>query len=127
MKFTVDKQEKYTLLKLDEDKLDATIAPGLKSEFVNLSTQGVINIVLDLSATKYCDSSGLSAILTGNRICTENEGKLVLSSLQPMVQKLIELSQLHKILDILPTSNEAIEFITMTEIKKELGAEEGEA
>ncbi|MGW8123020.1 STAS domain-containing protein [Roseivirga echinicomitans] len=127
MKFTVDKQEKYTLIKLDEDKLDSLIAPGLKSEFVNLSTQGVGNLVLDLSATKYCDSSGLSAILTGNRICTENEGVLVLTGLQPMVQKLIELSQLHKILEIFPAQQEAIEFIMTTEIHKELGTKEGEA
>jgi len=44
-----------------------------------------------------------------------------------MVQKLIELSQLHKILEILPTQHEAIEFIMMNELQKELGAEEGEA
>lgn len=126
MKFTVDKQEKYTLLELGEDKLDATIAPALKAEFVSLSTQGITNLVLDLTATKYCDSSGLSAILTGNRICTENRGVLVLCGLQPMVQKLIELSQLHKILEILPTQHEAIENIMMTELEKEMGAE-GEA
>ncbi|MFT7380569.1 MAG: anti-sigma B factor antagonist [Roseivirga sp.] len=126
MKFIIDKQEKYTLIKLEEDKLDATIAPGLKAEFVNLNTQGVVNLVLDLSSTKYCDSSGLSAILTANRIANENEGVLILSGLQPMVLKLIELSQLHKIFEILPTQHEAIEFIMMTEFQKELNAEDGE-
>jgi anti-sigma B factor antagonist len=126
MKFTIDKQEKYTLIKLEEDKLDATIAPGLKAEFVNLNTQGVVNLVLDLSSTRYCDSSGLSAILTANRIANENEGVLILSGLQPMVLKLIELSQLHKIFEILPTQHEAIEFIMMTEFQKELNAEDGE-
>uniref|UniRef100_UPI004048B294 STAS domain-containing protein n=2 Tax=Roseivirga sp. TaxID=1964215 RepID=UPI004048B294 len=126
MKFIIDKQEKYTLIKLEEDKLDATIAPGLKAEFVNLNTQGVVNLVLDLSSTRYCDSSGLSAILTGNRIASENDGVLILSGLQPMVLKLIELSQLHKIFEILPTQHEAIEFIMMTEFQKELNAEDGE-
>ena len=126
MKFTVDKQEKYTLVKLDEDKLDATIAPNLKSEFISLNTQGITNLVFDLSSTKYCDSSGLSAILTGNRICNENNGALVLCGLQPMVQKLIELSQLHKILEILPTQHEAVEFVMMTELQREMGDEEGE-
>ncbi|PIQ47561.1 MAG: anti-anti-sigma factor [Cytophagales bacterium CG12_big_fil_rev_8_21_14_0_65_40_12] len=126
MKFIIDKQEKYTLIKLEEDKLDATIAPGLKAEFVNLNTQGVVNLVLDLSSTRYCDSSGLSAILTGNRIASENDGVLILAGLQPMVLKLIELSQLHKIFEILPTQHEAIEFIMMTEFQKELNAEDGE-
>jgi len=68
MKYSVDKQEKYTLLRLDEDKLDSNIAPQLKSEMVTLHAEGVRNIVLDLSEVKYTDSSGLSALLVGNRI-----------------------------------------------------------
>ena len=72
MKYSVDKQEKYTLLRLDEDKLDSNIAPQLKSEMVTLHAEGVRNIVLDLSEVKYTDSSGLSALLVGNRILQED-------------------------------------------------------
>ena len=56
MKFSVDKQEKYTLLTLGEEKLDSTISPELKSEFVQLITSGTPSLILNLEATKYADS-----------------------------------------------------------------------
>ena len=92
MKFSVDKQEKYTLLTLGEEKLDSTISPELKSEFVNLQTTGVTSLILNLSATKYADSSGLSALLTGNRTFSENGGSFVLAGITPFVEKLLTIS-----------------------------------
>ena len=49
MKYSVDKQEKYSLIKLNEKKLDTTIAPGLKSEFITMHAEGIKNIILDIS------------------------------------------------------------------------------
>ena len=46
----------------------------------------------------YCDSSGLSAILLGNRLCKDAGGKFIIASLKPNVQKLIEISQLNSVL-----------------------------
>lgn len=74
MKYTIDKQEKYSLLRLHEDKLDSSVAPGLKSELITLHAEGVKNIVLDMAEVKYTDSSGLSALLVGNRIVQEDGG-----------------------------------------------------
>jgi anti-sigma B factor antagonist len=121
MKFTVDKQEQYTILKLEEDKLDSTLSPNLKSEFVNLNTQGTKNLIVNLSNTRYSDSSGLSALLTGNRTFSEAGGEFILTGLQPMVEKLIAISQLDKVLNILPTDHEGIENIMMSELEKEMG------
>ena len=77
MKYTIDKNEKYTLFSLNEDNLNSLLAPNLKSEMIILANEGVRNIILDLSNVKYVDSSGLSAILTGNRLFKE-EGSFVL-------------------------------------------------
>ena len=52
MKYTIDKQEKYTMVRLHEEKLDSTAAPQLKSEMVTLHAEGVRNIILDLSEVK---------------------------------------------------------------------------
>ena len=68
MKYTIDKQEKYSLLRLHEEKLDSNVAPALKSELITLHAEGIRNIILDLAEVKYTDSSGLSALLVGNRI-----------------------------------------------------------
>ena len=60
MKFTVDKHEKYILLKLNETKLNSLISPQLKSELILMNTEGQRNIIFDLSQVKFADSSGLS-------------------------------------------------------------------
>ena len=91
MKYTIDKNEKYTLFSLNEDNLNSLLAPNLKSEMIILANEGVRNIILDLSNVKYVDSSGLSAILTGNRLFKE-EGSFVLTGIvSPHVKKLIEI------------------------------------
>jgi anti-sigma B factor antagonist len=120
MKYTIDKQDKYSMLKLHEDKLDSSVAPGLKSELITLHAEGSKNIILDLSDVKYTDSSGLSALLVGNRIVQEEGGIFVLSCLSDHTMKLIRISQLDSVLNILPTVEEAIDTVFMHEIEKDL-------
>jgi anti-sigma B factor antagonist len=81
MKYTIDKNDKYSLIKLHEDKLDSSVAPSLKSELITLHAEGIKNIILDLTEVKYTDSSGLSALLVGNRIMQEDGGIFVLACL----------------------------------------------
>ncbi len=120
MKYTIDKKEKYTTIKLDEAKLDTHLAPQLKSEFVTLHAEGVKNIILDLSDVKYTDSSGLSALLVGNRTIQQNGGIFILSCLSDHVMKLIKISQLDGVLNIMPTVEEAVDSVLMTEIENDL-------
>ena len=107
MSFQIEKTEKYTIIKLQAEKLDSNLAPALKSELVVLNTDGVKSIVIDLTQTRYCDSSGLSAILVANRLCKNSNGTFVLTGLQDPVKKLISISQLDTILNITNTLKEA--------------------
>lgn len=125
MKYTVDKQEKYSLLKLHEEKLDSSIAPGLKSQLITIHAEGVKNIILDLGEVKYTDSSGLSALLVGNRVVQENGGIFILASLSDHTTKLIKISQLDSVLNILPTVEEGVDAVFMHEIESDLGEDEG--
>jgi anti-anti-sigma factor len=124
MKYSVDKQEKYSLLRLNEEKLDSSIAPQLKSEMVTLHAEGVRNIILDLSEVKYTDSSGLSALLVGNRILQEDNGIFILARLSDHTMKLIKISQLDSVLNILPTVEEGIDAVFMHEIEKDMKDED---
>jgi anti-anti-sigma factor len=123
MNFTIDKQDKYTSIKVHVEKLDTTIAPALKSELVMLNAHGSKNIIIDLSETRYCDSSGLSAILVANRLCKNVNGTFVLCGLQSAVKKLVTISQLDTILNITPTFNEAVDYLFMEEVGKEADGE----
>ncbi|MCK5102505.1 MAG: STAS domain-containing protein [Cyclobacteriaceae bacterium] len=124
MKYSIDKNEQYSILKLQEEKLDSPLSPALKSEFVTLNAEGIKNIIIDLSEVKYVDSSGLSALLVGNRIYSEDEGIFILASLNDHVMKLIRISQLNNVLNLLPTVEEAIDAVFLKEI--ESGLQEGD-
>lgn len=120
MKFSLDKAEKYVIFKLEEEKLDTTQAPSLKSEFITLNAEGHSNIILDLSSTKYIDSSGLSSILVAKRLCDNIDGALILTGITDHVMKLFKISQLDTVINILPTTEEAIDRVFMDQIEKEL-------
>jgi anti-sigma B factor antagonist len=123
MKFNVDKHEKYVLVKLNERKLNSLITPNLKSELILMNTEGQRNIVLDLSSVEFADSSGLSSLLTGHRLCKNGDGVFILTGLTPSVLRLIHISQLQDVLSIVNTSEEAIDLIFMEEIEKDLKKE----
>ena len=124
MKFTVDKQDKYSTIKLNEENLNSLIAPNIKSEFVFLRNEGVRNLIFDLSDVKYVDSSGLSAILTANRLWKDYGSFVLAGCNHPSVKKLIEISRLETILAIIPTLKESVEYIMMEELQRELQEEE---
>ena len=124
MKFSLDKQEKYAVLSLNEENLNSMIAPDLKSEFVFLRNEGVKNLIFNLSDVHYVDSSGLSAILTANRIWKDYGSFIVTGIKHPSVEKLIKISRLDTILTIIPSLSEAIDFAFMDEIHRELTGEE---
>ncbi|MES2872780.1 MAG: STAS domain-containing protein [Bacteroidota bacterium] len=123
MKFRVDKHEKYVLIKLDENKLNSLISPQLKSELILTNTEGQRNVILDLSNVKYSDSSGLSSLLVGHRICKNADGTFILTGINENIARLITISQLENILTIVGTVDEAIDLIFMEEIEKELKRE----
>jgi anti-anti-sigma factor len=88
--------------------LDTHIAPSLKSELVLISGNGEKNIVLDLSKCRYCDSSGLSAILVANRLCKNASGIFILTGLNDAVERLVTISQLDTVLNITSSIEEAV-------------------
>jgi len=124
MNFEIEKKDNYSVVRVKVEKLDSQVSPSLKSELVVLNADEFNNIIIDLSDTRYCDSSGLSAILVANRLCKNSEGVFVLCGLQRSVSKLISISQLDTILNITPTLNEAVDFLAMETIEKDLGSEE---
>lgn len=123
MKFTVDKKERYCIFKLNQPKLDSIISADLKSELVILNQEGYRNLICDLSEVTFIDSSGLSALLIGHRLCKESKGTFVLTGCSESTLKLIKISQLDTILNVVPTESEATDFILMEEIEREIDKE----
>ena len=87
MKFSVDKQDGLVIYELLEEKLTSLNAPILKSELVLANAEGYKNVVVDLDKVRFVDSSGLSALLIGHRLCKDEKGIFGLCGLNDTVKK----------------------------------------
>ncbi|HLV41559.1 MAG TPA: STAS domain-containing protein [Brumimicrobium sp.] len=107
MNFIVKNHTNYSIISSEVDKLNSLNAPELKEVILSLNKENISNLIIDLAKTTYCDSSGLSALLSANRLCKNSNGKFILTGLQPNVKKMIEIAQLHRVLSITETLEEA--------------------
>lgn len=126
MKFTIDRHEKYIVIKPHERVLDGTAAPKIKSELVVANTIGQRNIVLDLVEVEEVDSSGLRSALIAHRLCKAAKGVFIIARANYKILDLIELCQLDETLICVPTIVEAEDIIFMEEIEKALLGEPNE-
>lgn len=124
MNLSIEKKETYSVITVGDEKLNSLNAPELKSELVILNSQGVVNIILDLSSVKFVDSSGLSSILIGNRLCSSSKGTFVITRLQDNVLKLVKISQLDNILHITPTLEEAKDLIVLESVERSINEDD---
>jgi anti-sigma B factor antagonist len=125
MKYSIDKQEKFSIFALQEENLNSLIAHKVKAEFTFMGAEGILNLIVDLSHVRFVDSSGLSALLFGNRTWENMAGTFILTGVNSSnVIKLIEISKLLDVFNIVPTLEEAIEMVYMEEVEREINSEE---
>ena len=110
MNISIQKNESHTYLKVLNEKLDALLAPDLKSKLVVIVENGEKNILVDLSNCNYCDSSGMSALLLGNRLCAGVNGTFVICGLFPQVKEMVDLGGFDSLMKIADTKEKAEEF-----------------
>lgn len=107
MNFETTQNNTTAIVKTLVEKLDATNASELKSELLVLNKNGVNSIVIDMEKTRYCDSSGLSAILAANRMCKESSGQFVLCGMNDSISNLIKIAQLDRVFTLAKNQEEA--------------------
>jgi anti-sigma B factor antagonist len=95
---SIQKNESYTHIKVLNKKLDSLMAPELKSALVLIIENGEKNILLDLSSCTFCDSSGLSALIFGNRLCRKIHGTFVSCGITDRVREMMDLISLDSLL-----------------------------
>ncbi|MBN2412537.1 STAS domain-containing protein [candidate division KSB1 bacterium] len=98
MNFLLEEVDNVKILRLKEQRLDTRIAPDLKAQLLVLIKEKDHKVLIDLSDTKYADSSGLGAILLGLRQAREIGANFAIFGANKRVQSLIEIAQLGNIL-----------------------------
>lgn len=97
------------VLLVREERLDAHNSEELKSEMNRLFANGSSNLVIDLQEVRFIDSSGLGVLVSGFKNASTRQGSIRLSGLQAQVKSMFELTRLHRVFDIYPTVDEALD------------------
>ncbi len=95
MSFKIEKRENFTLVILPE-KLDLNVSTSLKEECIIIHNIGAENLIFDLSATRYADSSGIYAMVQIQKLFSNTNGICVIIGFQEQIKKLFLLSGLDK-------------------------------
>ena len=124
MNITTETRDRYIIVNVNEEKLNSVAAPNLKTILVGAHGDGYSNIIVNMENVIFADSSGLSALLIGNRLCKNISGSFIIAAPQKSVYKLIEISQLDSILKVVGSLQEAIDLVIIVEVERDIQGEE---
>jgi len=80
--------------------LDASVATQIRKELKEVFDDGKIRVVIDLGDVSFVDSSGLSVLVTALKTARAAGGDVVLSRVNPSVRSILELTRLHRVLEV---------------------------
>ncbi|GAA4082606.1 STAS domain-containing protein [Nonomuraea soli] len=105
---TIDRHGYIVIIRL-RGELDMVTAPSLR----DCLTLALIEfespmVVIDAAELTFCDSSGLSALLSGTSLTEAAGGSLVLSAVNGHLRRLLHLTGLSERFQIFPTVQEAV-------------------
>jgi len=89
-------------------EIDVYTAPRLRQALIDLVEEGATDIVVDLSAIDFLDSTGLGVLVGGLKRVKSNEGELKLVVTQDRIMKIFDITGLSKVFPIFATLDEAL-------------------
>jgi anti-sigma B factor antagonist len=81
--------------------LGADEAGGFRDQVRGSLTDGQKFIEVDLSDTRFLDSSGLGALIALHKTASSRQGTLRVINPRPQVRQLLELTRMHRVFEIL--------------------------
>jgi len=108
MNFVIENKKDITIFRLQEKRLDASLAPELKSQVLMLVAEGKKYLIFDLAQVDAIDSSGIGALLIAHRHTAEHEGFAAFIGIHGNVKDLLQMMQLHKQLYIFSSVQEVL-------------------
>jgi anti-sigma B factor antagonist len=89
-------------------RLNMVTAGRFRAAVSEVVEDGHPNVVVDLGATTFLDSSGLGALIAGLKLARQAGGDLRIASLSPQVLTVLTLTNLDRILKPYPDVDEAL-------------------
>lgn len=118
--YVVEEVKGFPVVRIPYSKVTSVQAPALKALFTNMIKEGKRFIAVDLSKVDYIDSSALSALLLGHRLTRDSDGVLVLFGVGGWTRKVIEVSELDRIFEIMDNEEQAVDYLILSQVRSEL-------
>jgi len=108
MNLNLEKISDISVLTINEERIDAHNSGELKEYLLQMIEQGEKHIIVQLEHVRFIDSSGLGALLSGNKNIIAKSGKFALSNIQQQVMSMFELTRLNRVFEIYTDLNDAV-------------------
>jgi anti-sigma B factor antagonist len=105
----VEEKGEFLVATCSESFLESGTARAFKEAVTSAVGERRRSLVIDLSAVREIDSSGLGALVAILKWIRRFGGSMRVCGLQPLVREVVELTMLHRILPLHATVEEAME------------------
>jgi anti-sigma B factor antagonist len=89
------------------EEIDITNAPDLRSALLEAAADGHGTLVLDMTETRFCDSSGIHTLLAAHKRAQSEGGELLLVIPSPSVLRIFAITGVDRILSHVTSLEEA--------------------
>ena len=115
MKYKITEQENYALIEIIESRLNENHNTNLRELLTDIKSKKINHVILNMKSITYFNITSLPTFLFGNSLFKEL-GSFVLCEIPLDLEKIIKSNpSAHKI-DFVPTLEEAIESIILTDL-----------
>jgi anti-sigma B factor antagonist len=113
LQIDVERREGYTVLS-PQGEIDFATGPQLKDAITELLVSGEVNLVVDLLAVDFIESTGLGALIGGRRRAHALKGSLTLVCTEQQMLKIFRITGLDKVFTIHATVDAATRSAAVT-------------
>jgi anti-sigma B factor antagonist len=89
-------------------EVDLTVADAAREALLAVLNQGAALLVVDMTVTTFCDSSGIAAIVRAARRASAGGGQVRVAAAEPPVLRVFSLIGIDRLIEIHPTVADAL-------------------
>lgn len=89
-------------------EIDLTVADELREALLSVLNQGVVALIADMTATTFCDSAGITALIRAARRAAANGAVMRVAGVAPSVLRVFTLVGIDRMIDIYPSVDAAL-------------------
>ena len=108
MELNIIKESVFSVVSLQESRLDASMAPEFKQQMEQITADGNTQIILDISKLTFMDSSSLGAMVAVLK-AMGTQGKMIVSGASGVVLELFKLTRMDQVFTLVDHVEEAKE------------------